>query len=349
MALTKDEPRRFETSSFTAAIASTAIYQGACVGTVRASGHAAGGAFASATHRFAGFAATRAAIGERVTIDAKGRVILTVSGTSAASVNAVAYASDDNSFNIAGTGIAIGRISWVQDDGKCVVDFDAGVEASAPGIVTDANGVTSLVGAGGQVLVRPVMPYTWAARPDAASNTGITIRITDVGVGNGVLMISNGTYWVPYTGRCLLDSSAVKVTAPLDTAENVLATIPLKALLMGANGMLDVGFSAGHTSSGNDKIYRVRLGGISGTVLSGITTSTSGNVRASVLIQNRGTTGSQVTANQQWNTYLGTSGNSVATSAIDTAVDTTLVITGKKNLSSEELALELFRVELVNA
>lgn len=158
MALTKDEPRRFETSSFTAAIASTAIYQGACVGTVRASGQAAGGAFASATHRFAGFATTRAAIGERVTIDAKGRVILTVAGTSAASVNAVAYASDDNTFNVSGSGIAIGRISWVQDDGKCVVDFDAGIEAAAPGIATDGAGNTVLrVAGGGTYAALPVV------------------------------------------------------------------------------------------------------------------------------------------------------------------------------------------------
>ena len=128
-ALNRDEPRRFETSNFTAAVAATAIYQGGATCSVIASGLAAGGAFASASHRFAGFAATHADIGQRVTLQPKGRVILTVAGSSAASVNAVVYASDDNSFNVSGSGVAIGRIAWVEDNGKCVVDFDASDEA----------------------------------------------------------------------------------------------------------------------------------------------------------------------------------------------------------------------------
>lgn len=349
MALTRDEPRRFETSSFTAAIASTAIYQGACVGSVRASGQAAGGAFASATHRFAGFATTRAAIGERVTIDAKGRVILSVSGTTAASVNAVVYASDDNTFNVAGTGIAIGRISWVQDDGKCVVDFDAGMEASAPVVAADANGNTVLVDAAGNVLIRPVVSYAWASRPAAADNTGVTIRVTDVGLGVGSLFISNGTYWVPYTATALLANSAVAQTCPANTDPNVLATITVPALLMGTSGTLRIGFSAEYTNSVNAKTLRVWLGGTSGTVMAQLAGTTTGNLRAIVEIQNRGATNSQVSANQLYTNSVGVSANALATAAIDTSADTTVVITGQLADAGESLVLARHYAELINA
>lgn len=148
MALTRDNPRSFDYSEFTALIAGSAIYEGSATCAVRASGLAVGGAFSGATHRFAGFAKMRAASGQRVTLQPKGRVILAVAGAVAASANAVVFASDDNTFTVspAATDVAIGRIAWVQDDGKSVVDFDAAGEASQ--VYSNADG-TALLGPDG--------------------------------------------------------------------------------------------------------------------------------------------------------------------------------------------------------
>lgn len=47
-------------------------------------------------------------------------------------------------------------------------------------------------------------PSTWATGPAAASYSGYAIRITDVGPSTGSLWISDGTYWKPLNGYCLL-------------------------------------------------------------------------------------------------------------------------------------------------
>lgn len=74
---------------------------------------------------------------------------------------------------------------------------------------------TSLVGDSAGV----VSSFAWGALPSAASNNGRTILIT--GLGNrSVLAISNGTRWLPYNGRQLINSAA-----PLATVSGVASNV----------------------------------------------------------------------------------------------------------------------------
>lgn len=141
MALTRDNPRKFDISNFSAITAGTAIYEGAAVAVIKTTGLAIGGTFSAALHRFAGFAKNSAAIGARVTLQPKGRIILTVAGATDASANAVVYASDDDTFNLTGAGISVGRVAWYQGSDVCVVEFDAASDMDAARIATDGNTV----------------------------------------------------------------------------------------------------------------------------------------------------------------------------------------------------------------
>lgn len=151
MALTLTYPRRFDTSDFTVLTAAVKVLEGACTCSITASGLATGGAFSNATHRFCGFALDTAQAGQRLRLKNKGRTLLNVTGASAAKANAVVYASDDNTFTVtpAGGEVAIGRIAWVEEGEKAVVDFDASIEAGQVGTQINTGGSVSLEGPDG--------------------------------------------------------------------------------------------------------------------------------------------------------------------------------------------------------
>lgn len=153
MGLTLTYPRRFDTSDFTVLTAAVKVLEGACTCSVIASGLATGGAFSNATHRFCGFALDTAQAGQRLRLKNKGRTLLTVTGASAAKANAVVYASDDNTFTVtpASGEVAIGRIAWVEEGEKAVVDFDASIEAGQVGTQINTGGSVILVGPDGTI------------------------------------------------------------------------------------------------------------------------------------------------------------------------------------------------------
>lgn len=95
----------------------------------------------------------------------------------------------------------------------------------------------------GQTYINPTLTnplitgYTWATKPAASSNTGRTIRITDVGANAaGSLWTSDGTKWQVNSGQILLAQGAVPIgIAPTGT--------------MGANGAVTLGTALGGTYS----------------------------------------------------------------------------------------------------
>lgn len=192
------------------------------------------------------------------------------------------------------------------------------------------------------------MLYAWADRPAAASNTGAVIRITDVGGSAGSLWISNGTYWVPYSGICVLGMSAVALSNAADTAELALATINIPEGIMGTSGLLRIMYSVTTTNSANNKNIRIRLGGIGGTQFAALTHTTSVTGRYLTEIQNRGATNSQVAGTAQGNSAFQTNANALMVGTVNTAIDNTLVITGNKASAGETLTLERYSVELLN-
>lgn len=144
----------------------------------------------------------------------------------------------------------------------------------------------------------------------------------------------------------ILGASAAAVSGPADTSENILATVNIPGGAMGLNGKLRVYTSFTVTSSGNNKILRVRLGGIGGTVHYGVTVTTTVNINDMRIISNRGAANSQVSPGAN-SASFGQSNTGIVTAAIDTSAATTLVITGQKASAGETLTLDDYLVELL--
>jgi len=127
--LAADTPRVFELGDINELVASTAIYEGAFVCAVKANGTAAAGAMAISTHSFAGVAERGAASGANVRLRTRGKVVMPVTGASAASVGAIVYLSDDNTLTVtASTNVPVGYVSRHITSTTCLVEFSATAE-----------------------------------------------------------------------------------------------------------------------------------------------------------------------------------------------------------------------------
>lgn len=154
-----------------------------------------------------------------------------------------------------------------------------------------------------------------------------------------------------YAGPVILCRSAVAVNAPAnDTNENTLATCTVPAGAMGANGVLRIWHVWSVTNSGNNKTWRVRFSGASGTQYFSHAVTTIGTGSAVTMIANRGATGSQAGPTQGGGangTGLGDIASTIATSSVDTTAATSVVISCQKATGSETCTLESFLVELM--
>lgn len=130
--LAVDTPRVFELGDINELVASTAIFEGAFVGAVKANGTAAAGAMAISTHAFAGVAESAAASGANVRLRTRGKVVMPVTGASAASVGAIVYLSDDDTLTLTGGGVnttvPVGYVSRHISGASCLVEFSATAE-----------------------------------------------------------------------------------------------------------------------------------------------------------------------------------------------------------------------------
>lgn len=144
----------------------------------------------------------------------------------------------------------------------------------------------------------------------------------------------------------ILSASAVQVPHTGNTDETALATVTVPGGAMGANGILRVTTMWTWTNSANDKIPRIRLGGISGTIYFVTTQTTTASNRWQTQIHNRNATNSQVGFNSAASSPFVSATLAVATSAVDTAAATTLVLSGQLENTGETIALEYYLVEL---
>lgn len=147
----------------------------------------------------------------------------------------------------------------------------------------------------------------------------------------------------------ILAASAVAVTCPADTNENILAAIPIPAGMMGLNGILRVKCMWSHTGSANAKNWKVRLGGIGGTAFFSNGDTTAGITEHFSETQIHNVNSQSV---QKGLTRSATNLGSLfvttrVAGAIDTSVAQTLVITGQKASAGESLVLESYLVELL--
>jgi hypothetical protein len=131
------------------------------------------------------------------------------------------------------------------------------------------------------------------------------------------------------------------------TAETVMATVTLVANVIGATGRLESESTWSSTNSANNKSYRMRLGGISGTEYQSLTTANIASVKFRKEIQNltAGTQNGGIVGNGTAGGYGAVTAAGV-TSSIDTTAQTTLVFTGQLADSGETMTLLNYRVTL---
>lgn len=208
----------------------------------------------------------------------------------------------------------------------------------------DANGVPQFYAGGVPAANSDFLgAYTWAGLPAAASFAGYRARVTDVGVGAGIIVISDGTRWVP-NGMQLLARSAVQQSVTGTTSETVLATVTVPANLMGINGGLLIWPTFSYTNNANTKTIRARFGGIGGTQYAINSVTTTASAAGLIKVRNRGSASSQVGGSGNSIGGLGTSAAAVVTSAVDTTQNADIVLTGTLAVTTDTISLETYDV-----
>lgn len=145
----------------------------------------------------------------------------------------------------------------------------------------------------------------------------------------------------------ILAQSAVAVSCPVDTTEDVLASIPIIGGIVGPHGSLRLTTLWTFTNSANTKSLRARLGGIGGTDYFGNVITTQLSLRHQIQIFNRGAQNSQIGFTASTQAFVSTA-NAHITSAVDLSLATTLLITGQKQVGAEALTLESYLLELLS-
>lgn len=235
-------------------------------------------------------------------------------------------------------------------------------DISAQGIVLSGTnvgtlgtfaGFNSLVAAGDVLGTSPTNTLT-----AALSTTGVTAGTYGNGTSVGQFVvdakgrISLATN-VPVSGLAvpyIIQKSGVSVTAPADTNNNIVLTVPVAAGAMGANGALRLFFRGTNSSNANVKTVRIYIGasgaGTGGTLIGTLTVTNSSLTNGWVLVSN-----SNDVAAQQTTVIGGTNLtllNSLVTATINTASAWEIVVAFQKATGTDTMTLNQSVTELLS-
>ncbi len=161
------------------------------------------------------------------------------------------------------------------------------------------------------------------------------------------VLFYTGAAWSPLAhatqGWRVLAASGAAVSHTGDTAETTLATAPIPAGAMGANGALRITALWSWTNSANNKRPRCYLGG---SVVFALVVSTSAALALQRLVQNRNSQVSQVTFQSGVTSSFAT-GSQVTTLSVDTAAAQDLTFTARLDDAGETMTLESYLVEVL--
>lgn len=146
-----------------------------------------------------------------------------------------------------------------------------------------------------QTLGIPVYPaYTWAAKPAATAAAGLVIRISDVGIAPGILVISDGTRWIPLGVQMLARFGAAQAAITGSLSEAVCWTVTVPAGLLGLSGGLRIRDKRSRTSNANAHTQRIRWGGLAGDVVLLTSVASVGAIQLDAEIRNRSSASLQI-------------------------------------------------------
>lgn len=131
--------------------------------------------------------------------------------------------------------------------------------------------------------------------------------------------------------------------------ETTLATYTVPANTVGANDALLIIPIWTYTNSANNKIMKIYLGGLSGTLYLNTTFTTSALFQHIIMIRAANATNSQKGFNNGSQSGIGSSTGSIATSARDMTVAQDIVFTGTLANTGETIALQGYMIALLRA
>jgi hypothetical protein len=143
----------------------------------------------------------------------------------------------------------------------------------------------------------------------------------------------------------VLAQSAVSVANTAVITEEVLATITVPANAMGPNGIIEIWSAWSNNNNANSKTFRIRVGGIGGTVIFSASNTTSISLMRPSHWMNVNSASSQRTSSSSGQGgAVGASGGALVTTSVDTTASVDIVITGQKAVSGDTLSLDLYQV-----
>lgn len=216
----------------------------------------------------------------------------------------------------------------LRDGGSVTVATNGGLGSA---VTTALNGVPTTTNFGPDAQRRTFGPFS----------EGGTVVLSN----SNCASFDYDTQGIMETGSIIqvLGKSAVAVSVPADTAEDVLATITIPAGAMGPNGFVRITSLWSCSNNANGKTIRVRFGGAS--YLAAAAASIA-SYYSQLVISNRGVPNSQVGPTS--NGYPGGPFPVAAiTSSVDTSAATVITLTAQKTTAGDTLTLESYVVELM--
>lgn len=161
-----------------------------------------------------------------------------------------------------------------------------------------------------------------------------------LGIGLSLWQYSSGD------DALLVTKSTTAVSVTNTTTETVVATYSAPVGYIGANGVLRFDLAGSMTNSANAKNWRIRYGGVAGTVMVAFSSQTTvATFSGQAIICNR-------TASTQFSKFISNRGTdalqvAVVTTglAVDTSVALDIVITAQMAALAETMTLEGFTIE----
>lgn len=153
------------------------------------------------------------------------------------------------------------------------------------------------------------------------------------------------TLIVPQPLRDLRWTSAGNVTAPIDTNENILATVSIPVGTIGKNSKLLLTYFYTFSGSGS-KTVRIRAGGIGGTVISSGAETTNPWKQLEMNWWFLNALNSQIGHPSGSATVFGSNASAATTATVDFASAQDIVFTAQKATAADAIVLRAFEVAL---
>ena len=200
-------------------------------------------------------------------------------------------------------------------------------------------------------------PWTSSSDPSVSSDSTIGAQVGDTWIntttGNMFVAtsVAAGAATWRFIPRILGASAATGMSVTGTTSETVLATVPLAAGVIGANGVLRVTSLWQVTNSANNKTLVWRIGasgnGIAGSIYGSTVQTTVASMRMQQQLQNRNSVSAQVLQSGIGTGGWGTTTAGISTDTRDTSVALDLVFTGTLTNTGETITLNSYTVELL--